>query len=162
VADARLRSIDTLSSRRIAARGKPSLKYVLCARPETLSATSPEKLGSVRAARGAKVVTLPPAPDADDLDGPRDRVEISPIVAASLCIKPSELLTTGQAAKVDALKSASPDFTAMRRLAMRFFEAKAFRNSIQGRPQPFIFGSHCAGSSDASTQFRTHVSISYI
>jgi hypothetical protein len=48
-ADARSRSID-ISSRRIAARGKPSLiKSVLCATPETLSATSPEKLGSVRA-----------------------------------------------------------------------------------------------------------------
>jgi transposase len=45
---------------------------------------------------------------------------ISPIVAASPCIKPRGLLTTGQAAKIDALKSASPDFTAMRRLAMRF------------------------------------------
>ena len=45
---------------------------------------------------------------------------ISPIVAASLCIKPRGLLTPDQAAKVDALKSASPDFTAMRRLAMRF------------------------------------------
>jgi transposase len=45
---------------------------------------------------------------------------ISPIVAASLCIKPRGLLTPRQAAKVDALKSASPDFTAMRRLAMRF------------------------------------------
>jgi transposase len=45
---------------------------------------------------------------------------ISPIVAASLCIKPRGLLTPGQAAKVDALKIASPDFTAMRSLAMRF------------------------------------------
>ena len=45
---------------------------------------------------------------------------ISPIVAASLCIKPHGLLTPRQAAKVDALKSASPDFTAMRRLAMQF------------------------------------------
>ena len=45
---------------------------------------------------------------------------ISPIVAASLCIKPRGLLTPRQAAKVDALKSASADFTAMRRLAMRF------------------------------------------
>jgi transposase len=52
----------------------------------------------------------------------RDRTGwlISPIVAASLCIKPRGLLTSEQAAKVDALKSASPDFTAMRRLAMRF------------------------------------------
>ena len=45
---------------------------------------------------------------------------ITPIVAASLCIKPRGLLTPHQAAKVDALKSASPEFTAMRRLAMRF------------------------------------------
>lgn len=45
---------------------------------------------------------------------------ITPIVAASLCIKPRGLLTPNQAAKVDALKSASPEFTAMRRLAMRF------------------------------------------
>jgi transposase len=44
---------------------------------------------------------------------------ISPIVAASLCIKPRGLLTPSQAAKIDALKSASAD-TAMRRLAMRF------------------------------------------
>ena len=40
---------------------------------------------------------------------------ISPIVAASLCIKPRGLLTPRQAAKVDALKNASADFTAMRR-----------------------------------------------
>ena len=45
---------------------------------------------------------------------------ISPIIAASLCIKPRELLTPAQAAKIDALKSASPEFTAMRRFAMRF------------------------------------------
>jgi transposase len=45
---------------------------------------------------------------------------ISPIVAAALCIKPRGMLTPGQAAKVGALKSASPEFTAMRRLAMRF------------------------------------------
>jgi hypothetical protein len=44
----------------------------------------------------------------------------SPIVAAALCVKPRGLLTTSQAAKVDALKAASPDFAAMRALAMRF------------------------------------------
>src|SRR5271166_5852005 len=202
VADARSRSIGTLSSRRIAARGKPSLiKSALCATPETLSATSPEKPGSVRAvsengsnsarlrtgaprrqsparpaissiiyraagrkaafaaescstrsssagytgsfshlerllakwrrARGAKVVTLPTAPEPTTAPTPTIAMvpravdpatgwSISPIVAASLCIKPRGLLTPGQAAKVDALKSASPDFTAMRQLAMRF------------------------------------------
>jgi len=45
---------------------------------------------------------------------------ISPIVAASLCIKPRRLLRAGQAAKIDALKNASPDFTSMRQFAMRF------------------------------------------
>ena len=45
---------------------------------------------------------------------------ISPIVAASLCIKPRGILVAGQAAKIDALKAASSDFTTMRALAMRF------------------------------------------
>ncbi len=45
---------------------------------------------------------------------------ISPIVGAALCIKPRGLLTARQAAKVGALKNASPDFVAMRALAMRF------------------------------------------
>ncbi len=45
---------------------------------------------------------------------------ISPIVGAALCIKPCGLLTAREAAKVSALKNASPDFAAMRELAMRF------------------------------------------
>jgi transposase len=45
---------------------------------------------------------------------------ISPIIAATLCIKPRGLLTNNQAAKVDALKCEWPDFATMRRLAMRF------------------------------------------
>ena len=61
--------------------------------------------------------TIAPVPRAVD---PATGWLISPIVAASLCIKPRRLLTQGQAAKVDALKSASPDFTAMRGLAIRF------------------------------------------
>ena len=88
-------------------------------------------LAKWRRARGAKVVTLPPAPEPTTAPTPTIATvpcavdpatgwSISPIVAASLCIKPRGLLTPGQAAKVDALKSASPDFTAMRRLAMRF------------------------------------------
>ncbi|HTD54048.1 MAG TPA: transposase [Silvibacterium sp.] len=44
---------------------------------------------------------------------------ITPIVAVSLCIKP-RVLTPHQAANIDALKSASPEFAALRRLAMRF------------------------------------------
>jgi hypothetical protein len=42
------------------------------------------------------------------------------MVAASLCIKPTPTLTPSQAAKVGALKEASPSFVVMRRLATRF------------------------------------------
>ncbi len=45
---------------------------------------------------------------------------ISPIIAAVLCLKPRPLLTQRQAAKVQALKDASPDFVAMRQFVMRF------------------------------------------
>ena len=52
--------------------------------------------------------------DNDDRDGPpavdpATGWTISPIVAASLCIKPRGLLTPRQAAKVDALKNASAE-----------------------------------------------------
>ena len=53
------------------------------------------------------IATVPRAVD------PATGWTISPIVAASLCIKPRGLLTPHQAAKVDALKNASADFTAM-------------------------------------------------
>ena len=45
---------------------------------------------------------------------------ISPLTAAALCVKPRGQLTARQVANVDALKAASAEFTAMRRLAMRF------------------------------------------
>ena len=45
---------------------------------------------------------------------------ISPLTAASLCVKPRGLMTARQVANVDTLKATSADFTAMRRLAMRF------------------------------------------
>jgi transposase len=88
-------------------------------------------LAKWRHASEAKVVTLPLVPEPTTAPPPTIGIapcavdpmtgwSISPIVAASLCIKPRGLLTPRQAAKVDALKSASPDFTAMRRLAMRF------------------------------------------
>ena len=88
-------------------------------------------LAKWRRANDAKVVTLPPVPEptraltttiatVPRAVDPATGWTISPIVAASLCIKPRGLLTPSQAAKVDALKSASADFTAMRRLAMRF------------------------------------------
>ena len=45
---------------------------------------------------------------------------ISPLTAAALCVIPRGQMTARQAANVDALKAASAEFTAMRRLAMRF------------------------------------------
>ena len=44
----------------------------------------------------------------------------SQLVAAALCIKPRPLLTARQAEEVEALKPDSPDFAAMRSLAMKF------------------------------------------
>ena len=86
-------------------------------------------LAKWRSVRGSKVVplhaapillTAPPVVMAPRAVDPATGWLISPIVAAALCIKPRRLLTPGQAVKIDALKRASPDFTAMRRLAMRF------------------------------------------
>ena len=90
-------------------------------------------LAKWRRARDAKIVTLPPVSEPTIAPTPTPTIatvpcavdpatgwSISPIVAASLCIKPRGLLTPRQAAKVGALKSASTDFTAMRGLAMRF------------------------------------------
>jgi transposase len=45
---------------------------------------------------------------------------ISPLTAAALCVEPRDQMTARQAANIDALKAASAEFTAMRRLAMRF------------------------------------------
>ena len=45
---------------------------------------------------------------------------ISPLTAAALCVKPRGQMTARQVANVDALKAAAADFTAMRRLAMRY------------------------------------------
>jgi transposase len=45
---------------------------------------------------------------------------ISPLTAAALCVKPRGQMTAQQVVTVDALKTTSPEFTAMRRLAMRF------------------------------------------
>jgi hypothetical protein len=45
---------------------------------------------------------------------------ISPLTAAALCVKPRGQMTARQVANVVALKAASAEFTAMRRLAMRF------------------------------------------
>jgi transposase len=66
-------------------------------------------------------VARPVAPVAKLLSiDPATERSISPIVAAALCVKPRGMLTSTQAAKVDALKSEWLDFTEMRGLAMRF------------------------------------------
>ena len=64
----------------------------------------------------AKVEPLGETPAIDPTTG----WQISPMVAASLCMKPTPTLTPSEAAKVGALKEASPSFVVMRRLAMRF------------------------------------------
>ncbi len=46
--------------------------------------------------------------------------QISPVIAAALCMKPTGMLTPSQAAKVAVLKEGSPSFVLMRKLAMRF------------------------------------------
>jgi transposase len=57
----------------------------------------------------------------DTTDAPSPGIlPLSPIPAALLCIKPTNLLTEEQSARVTQLKRASPSFTVMRRLAMRF------------------------------------------
>jgi hypothetical protein len=45
---------------------------------------------------------------------------LSPQVAAALCLKPRHPLTARQGTAVDALKRSVADFTALRRMAMRF------------------------------------------
>ena len=73
-----------------------------------------------RPARPATTAPILPKAEAARAVDPATGWLISPIVAASLCIKPRSTLTAGQAAKIDALKAASSDFTTMRALAMRF------------------------------------------
>src|SRR5208337_1611823 len=72
--------------------------------------------------RNPKRKTPRPAPPplrTPAVDGATVRL-ISPIVAAALCVKPRGLLTSAQAATVDALKSECPEFATMRQLVMRF------------------------------------------
>ena len=58
----------------------------------------------------------PPVPAVDPMTGRR----ISPLTAAALCVKPRGQMTPRQIVNVDVLKAASPEFTTMRGLAMRF------------------------------------------
>jgi transposase len=71
------------------------------------------------------------AAEATERQRPRDRVALlphdpttgrlmTPQIASALCIKRRTQLTPPQAIVVDTLKETSPDFAAMRRLAMRF------------------------------------------
>lgn len=59
---------------------------------------------------------------------------ISPVIAATLCIKPRGSLTIDQARKVDALKKGSHAFATMRSLAMRF--KGILRGGLSARHDP--------------------------
>jgi len=59
------------------------------------------------------------APHVRTLD-PMTGRQISAPTAAALCVKPRGQMSARQIANVDALKAASPEFTTMRKLAMRF------------------------------------------
>ncbi len=61
----------------------------------------------------------PAAPRVRTLD-PMTGRQISPLTAAALCVKPRGEMTARQVVNVDALKATSPEFSTMRRLAMRF------------------------------------------
>jgi hypothetical protein len=61
----------------------------------------------------------PAAPRVRTLD-PMTGRQISPLTAAALCVKPRGQMTARQIVNVDVLKAASPEFTMMRQLAMRF------------------------------------------
>lgn len=60
------------------------------------------------------------APDNLPVRDPQTGHLISPIVVATLCIKPRGALTINQARKVDALKQGSRTFAVLRSFAMRF------------------------------------------
>ena len=78
-------------------------------------------LGLSRPARSTTTAPVLPKAEAARAVDPATGWLISPIVAASLCLKPLAIVAAGQAAKIDALKTASSDFTTMRALAMRFY-----------------------------------------
>jgi hypothetical protein len=62
--------------------------------------------------------------------------QISPVVAAALCMKPTPMLTHSQAITVAVLKDASPSFVVMRRMAMRF--RGLLRSADPGKLGPWL------------------------
>jgi transposase len=85
--------------------------------PSSSSVLAQEPAKMERTTSAGVLAEAPATPRAVD---PATGWLISPIVAAALCMKPRGQLTPDQAAKVAALKGASPDFVVMRGLAMRF------------------------------------------
>ena len=80
----------------------------------------------------------------DTTDAPSPGIlPLSPIPAALLCIKPTNLLTEEQSVRVKQLKRASPSFTAMRRLAMRF--RGILRGNNQDRLDDWMNEAHSSG-----------------
>jgi hypothetical protein len=97
------------------------------------------KAGRSAASAAVDVITLAALAEVPEVAVATTGYLASPIVAAALCVKPRGLLTSSQAAKVDALKAASSDFAAMRALAMRF------RGILRGRDiRPFAAWLHDA------------------
>ncbi|SDR63580.1 Transposase [Rhizobiales bacterium GAS113] len=81
--------------------------------------------------------------------------QISPMVAASLCMKPTPTLTPSEAAKVGALKEASPSFVVMRRLAMRF--RGLLQGANPGKLDRFLHDARRSGVSSMQQFARTLV-----
>jgi hypothetical protein len=78
-------------------------------------------------AAAARIGLSDRAPDNLPVRDPQTGHLISPIVAATLCIKPRGALTINQARKVEALKQGSRTFAVLRSFAMRF------RGLLRGR-----------------------------
>lgn len=72
-----------------------------------------------QASRGDRNASKTPVQEDRAID-PATGWQISPIIAASLCMKPTRMLTPSQAVNVATLKQASASFIVMRQLAMRF------------------------------------------
>jgi transposase len=69
--------------------------------------------------------------------------QMSPQIAAILCIKPRGQLTSRQALAVDALKTSSSDFSIMRQFAMRF--CGILRGHDSGKLDPWLEEAYHSG-----------------
>ncbi|QPB24590.1 transposase [Rhizobium sp. 007] len=85
---------------------------------------------------------LPTKHDNAPVRDPQTGHLISPVIAATLCIKPRGTLPLNQPRKVDALKQGSPTFAVLRKFVMRFRGIFRSRASTKlGSMRPFTPGS---------------------